>query len=103
MDPHQELRVSLVRNRLRGATPIWENQRTGWQLFQSRDGIYVIHYPGTGGVLYLAIKATTGEVKDVSGAAIEPPDISIAMGTFSQAGLDAMQVKVREWWNTHQG
>lgn len=93
-------RRAIVEAALRRETPI--RRGPNWELYRSNNGYYAIRYRETG-VLYLGISEATGEVKDLSGEALERADISIALRCFSVSGLTAMLTLIQNWARINHG
>ncbi len=96
MDEQARRRILLVEARLANARPIWQ-RHNGWQLYRSSDGYYVVRYQGNAGTTYLGISVATGEVKDISGAAVDIGDIQIVTSSLSGAGLSQVRDRVLAW------
>jgi hypothetical protein len=99
MDTEATLNNLHIETRLQNVRPIWQ-RHSGWQLYFSRDGFYIIRYTENGGTLFLGVSSRTGEIKDLTfRQRVDLADHNIVLSTFGSAGLPDMRARADHWYN----
>lgn len=91
-------RIAAVEVRLQNATPIWRSRDR--DLYQSRDGYYVVRYREAERVTYLGI-SVDGEIRDLAGYDTDGVDVEIAISCFHGAELAYMRERIVSWPHRH--
>ena len=100
MDARQQ-RNAIIEARIRDASPIaWRNS---WELYVSRQGIYLIRYHGSAGIYFLAIESTTGEIKDMTTLApADMGDLDIVLTVLRAADLGEVADRAHAWYRSQR-
>ena len=92
MDQNVARRIQALKARLASVEPIWRGRI--WTIYQGIDGMYV--FADRIGKGYLLV-AASGEIRDITGEAVDRADIAVVLGHFDSLKITHMAKQVRDW------